>query len=97
MTCGTGKYHNQLSMDVQGVFLSTNSSMNVQDVPPSLNAGMLDCPASGQSGIAEWTKMWMQETVRYRNKETQSGSVMLRYRTEIQDAGMPMPAASTST
>jgi hypothetical protein len=38
----------------------------------------------------------MPEPVRYRNKGTHSGTGMLRYRTEIQDAGMPMPAASTS-
>jgi hypothetical protein len=37
----------------------------------------------------------MPETFRYRNKGTQSGTGMLLYRTEIQDAGMPMPAAST--
>jgi hypothetical protein len=33
---------------------------------------------------------------RYRNKETQSGTGILRYRTETSDAGMPMPVASTS-
>jgi hypothetical protein len=36
------------------------------------------------------------KAVKYRNKGTQSGAGMIRYRTEIQDAGMPMPAASTS-
>ncbi len=30
------------------------------------------------------------------NKETQSGTGMLRYRTEIMDAGIPMPVASAS-
>ncbi len=44
--------------------------------------------------LPEWTKIPMPEPVRYRNKGTQSGTGMLRYRTEIQDAGMPM--ASTS-
>jgi hypothetical protein len=34
--------------------------------------------------------------VRYRNKETQSSTGMLQYWAKIQDAGMPMPAASTS-
>jgi hypothetical protein len=38
----------------------------------------------------------MPEPVQYRKKGTQSGTGMLRYQTEIQDAGMPMPAASTS-
>jgi hypothetical protein len=46
-----------------------------------LNVGMSDCPASSQSGTGM-------------NKN--SDSRMLRYRTEIQDAGMPMPAALTS-
>jgi hypothetical protein len=40
--------------------------------------------------------MLMMEPVRYRIKGTQSGIGMLRYRTEIQDAGIPMPAASNS-
>jgi len=40
--------------------------------------------------------MLMPEPFRYRNKGTQSGTGMLRYRTEMQDAGMPKPAASTS-
>jgi hypothetical protein len=37
----------------------------------------------------------MPEPVRYRNKVTQSGTGMLRYRTEMYDAEMLMPAAST--
>jgi hypothetical protein len=37
----------------------------------------------------------MLEPVQYRNKETQSGTGMLQCWTEIQDAGMPMPVAST--
>ncbi len=48
------------------------------------------------SPVPEWTKMLMPEPFQYRNKRTQSGTGMLRYRTEIQDAGMPIPAASTS-
>jgi hypothetical protein len=39
--------------------------------------------------------VWNQSGNRIRGP-TQSGTGMLRYRTEIQDAGMPMPAASTS-
>jgi hypothetical protein len=34
----------------------------------------------------------MTETTRYRNKVTQSGIFLARYRTEMADAGMPMPA-----
>jgi hypothetical protein len=33
----------------------------------------------------------MPEPVRYRNEGIQFGTGMLPYRTEIQDAGMPMP------
>ena len=40
--------------------------------------------------------MPIPESVRYRIKGTQSGTRMLRYQTEIPDAGMPMPAASVS-
>jgi hypothetical protein len=35
----------------------------------------------------------MQERALYQYKETQSATGMLRYRTEIQDAGMRMPAS----
>ncbi len=38
----------------------------------------------------------MPEPVRYGNKGAQSGIGMFRYWTEIQDAGLPMPAASSS-
>jgi hypothetical protein len=38
----------------------------------------------------------MPETVLYRIKGTQFCTGTLRYRTEMKDAGMPMPAASTS-
>jgi hypothetical protein len=38
----------------------------------------------------------MPEPARYLNKGIQSGTGMTRYRTEIQDAGIPIPAASTS-
>jgi hypothetical protein len=34
--------------------------------------------------------------MRYRKKRTQPSTGMLRFRTEIQDAGMPMLAASAS-
>jgi hypothetical protein len=34
----------------------------------------------------------MPEPIRYRNKTMQSGIFLLRYRTEMTDAGMPMPA-----
>jgi hypothetical protein len=38
--------------------------------------------------------MPMPEPVRYQNKGTYSGPGMLRFHTEVSDAGMPMPAAS---
>jgi hypothetical protein len=83
------------SMDMQGVFLSIARSMDMKGCTPFLNAGMSDCLASSQPGI-QMDKKAVVEPVRYRNKGTQSGTVMLRYWTEVQDAGMPMPVASTS-
>ncbi len=83
------------SMDMQGVFLSVARSMDMKGCTPFLNVGMSDCLASRQSGI-QMNKNAVVEPVRYRNKGTQSGTVMLRYWTEVHDAGMPMPAASTS-
>ncbi len=74
-------------MDVQGVLLSTTCSLDVHRVslsppPPSfLNTGMSDCPACSQFGTGM-------------NKNSDAEPV--RYRTEIQDAGMSMPAASNS-
>jgi hypothetical protein len=56
-----------------------------------INAGMLDCPASDQSGIGI-KKLTMPGQVRYRTKPRQSGIFLVRYWTEIIDAGMPMPA-----
>ncbi len=41
------------------------------------------------SPVPEWPKIPMLEPARYRNKKTQSGTGMLRYRNEIQDAGLP--------
>ncbi len=34
----------------------------------------------------------MTELVRYQTKPTQSGIFLVRYQTELMDAGMPMPA-----
>ncbi len=48
------------------------------------------------SPVPEWKQMSMPEPVRYRNKGTQSGIGILRYRTEIMGAGIPMPVASAS-
>ncbi len=48
------------------------------------------------SPVSEWTKTLMPEPVRYRGKRTPSGTGMLRYGIEIQDAGISMPAASAS-
>jgi hypothetical protein len=51
---------------------------------------MLDCPAFDQSGTG-LKKLTMPGIVRYRTKPRQSGIVIVWYRTEIIDAGMPMP------
>jgi hypothetical protein len=56
-----------------------------------INAGMPDCPASNQSATG-MKKLTMLGQVRYRTKPRQSGIFIVRYRTEIIDAGMPMPA-----
>ncbi len=57
--------------------------------------GMPDCPASSQSGTG-LKKLTMPKPVRYRNKLTQSGIFLVRYRTQIRDAGMPTPALVSS-
>ncbi len=44
----------------------------------------------------KYGKIPIPEPFWYRIKETQSGTGMLRYRTEMQDAGMLMPAESAS-
>ncbi len=56
-----------------------------------INAGMADCPASNQSGIG-MKKLTMPGQVRYQTKPRQSGIFLVRYKTEIIDAGMPMLA-----
>jgi hypothetical protein len=50
---------------------------------------MRDCPASDQSGTGI-KKLTMPGQVRYRIKPRQSGIFMVRYQTEIIDAGMPV-------
>ncbi len=52
---------------------------------------MLDCPASNQSGTG-LKKLTMPGIVWYRTKLWQSDIFLVRYQTEIIDAGMPMPA-----
>jgi hypothetical protein len=59
------------------------------------NAGMPDCPASGQSGT-RLKKLTMPKPARYRTKLTQSGIYLVQYRTKIRDAGMPMPTLVSS-
>jgi hypothetical protein len=51
-----------------------------------LNAGMSDCPASSQSGTGINDNA-DAGTSPVRNRGTQSGTGMIRYQTEIQDAG----------
>jgi hypothetical protein len=53
---------------------------------------MPGCPASGQSGSRLKKKLTKPEQVQYRTKKTQSGILLVRYRTNIWDAGMPTPA-----
>jgi hypothetical protein len=52
------------------------------------NAGL---SGSDQSG-AGMKKLTMPGQVRYQTKPRQSGIFLVRYQTEIIDAGMPMPA-----
>jgi hypothetical protein len=47
--------------------------------------------ASDQSGT-RMKKLTMTGQVRYQTKPSQSGIFLVQYRTEIIDAGMPMPA-----
>jgi hypothetical protein len=42
--------------------------------------------------VPDWKKLTMPDLVRHRNKAMQSGILMVRYRTEMTDAGMSMPA-----
>ncbi len=56
---------------------------------------MPDYLASGQSDTG-LKKLSMPEYVWYRTKLTQSGIVLVRYRTKIWDARMPMPALVSS-
>jgi hypothetical protein len=48
------------------------------------------------SPVPDCKKLTMPEQVRYRNKLTQSGIFLVRYRTKIRHAGMPMPALVSS-
>ncbi len=64
---------------------------------------MPDCPASGQSGTGTGTGTGLKKTNdagtgpdRYRTKLMQSGIFLVRDRTKIRDAGMPMPALVSS-
>jgi hypothetical protein len=50
---------------------------------------MPDCPASDQSSTG-MKKLTMPGMVRYRTKPSQSGIFLVRYQTEIIDAGMPI-------
>jgi hypothetical protein len=43
------------------------------------------------SPVPEWKKLTLSELVRYRTKPMQFGIFLVRYRTELVDAGMPMP------
>jgi hypothetical protein len=53
---------------------------------------MLDCPASDQSGTEMKKNNDAPGPVQYRIKPMESDIFLVRYRTEIMNAGMPMPA-----
>jgi hypothetical protein len=57
---------------------------------------MSDCPASSQSGTRINRNFDAGTAALYLNKGIPFGTGMLQYRTEIQAAGIPMPASSTS-
>jgi hypothetical protein len=66
-------------------------SIHHVDVHICRNAGIPDCPASGQSGTG------LKKTKdAYRTKLILSGIFLVRYRTKIRDAGLPMPALVSS-
>ncbi len=48
------------------------------------------------SPVLDWEKLTMPKPFRYRTKLTQSGIFLVRDRTKIRDAGMPMPALVSS-
>jgi hypothetical protein len=56
-----------------------------------INAEMPDCLASDQSGT-RMKKQTLPGLVQIRTKPTQSGIYLVKYQTEIMDAGMPMSA-----
>ncbi len=60
-----------------------------------INAGMPNCPAYDQSGT-RLKKLTMLGLVWYQTKPRQSAIFLVRYRTGIITAGMPMPALVSS-
>jgi hypothetical protein len=46
--------------------------------------------------VPDWKKLTMLKPVQYRTKLTQSSIFLVRYRTKIRDARMPMPALVSS-
>ncbi len=48
------------------------------------------------SPVPDWKKLTMLEQVRYQTKLTQSGIILVPYRTKIRHAGMPMQALVSS-
>jgi hypothetical protein len=64
------------------VYPSPSLAVSTCKVYGLINAGMSDVwhPISP---VSEWTKILMPEPVRYRKMRIQSGTGMLRYRTEI--------------
>ncbi len=81
-------------------FSSTACSVDVQGISSPQYSFFLipeyrtvHCPAL-VSPVTEWKLVLMPEPVRCQNKGVQSGPGMLRYGTEMPDAGMPMPTPS---
>ncbi len=57
---------------------------------------MPECRTVRHPVSPDWKKLTMPKSVRYRTKLTQSGIFLVRYRTKIRDARMPMPALVSS-
>jgi hypothetical protein len=72
----------------------THGRPNSGSMSPAMWAPIPECRTIRHpvSPVPDWKKLTMPEPGRYRNKATQSGIFLVRYRTEMTDAGIPMPA-----
>ncbi len=84
-----------MNVQVVSLFIARVLTCRVSPSPPSAlwackDAGMLVCPAPGQTGTG-MKKMPVPEPDWYRKeKNTYARTEMLQYRSEMPDAGMPM-------